>query len=386
MPKISERGKPAIVFSDAKKTFKIKHTNSFKETFIAALQRKELTTDFNAVDGVSFDVPEGQSVALMGSNGSGKSTTLKLLSGVLAPDGGWVRTRGRIAGLIEVGAGFHPDLTGRQNVYLNAAILGMSKEETDAKFDDILEFSEIGEFIDTEVKRYSSGMYARLGFAVAVHTEFDVLLVDEVLSVGDAAFREKCNERMLQLRERGKTMFIVSHNAGQVLRLCERGIVLEHGRVIFDGPIEEAVDALERSQRGQGLVNDFPVLHPLSSVYDRNPSAYGAPLAPQQQLDSGVYQEFERGIISAFTGPGATNEAVGLPRGVFLSAYERAGGPRGPWGLLAGRPRGRFEDFETRAMPFENGIAWYSLDSGFSFARAGTEEFNSVREIYERED
>ncbi|WP_125099924.1 ATP-binding cassette domain-containing protein [Leucobacter chromiireducens] len=386
MPRTSESQKPAIVFSEAKKTFKIKHTNSFKETFIAALKRKELTTDFNAVDGVSFDVPEGQSVALMGSNGSGKSTTLKLLSGVLSPDGGWVRTRGRIAGLIEVGAGFHPDLTGRQNVYLNAAILGMSKEETDAKFNDILEFSEIGEFIDTEVKRYSSGMYARLGFAVAVHTEFDVLLVDEVLSVGDAAFREKCNERMLQLRERGKTMFIVSHNAGQVLRLCERGIVLEHGRVIFDGPIEEAVEALERSQRGQGITPEFPIPHPLSAVYDRNPSGYGAPLGPSQEVPTGTFQEFERGVITALTGELAESEAIGLPRGVFLSAYERSGGPRGPWGLMAGRPRGRFENFEVRAMPFENGIAWYSLDEGFSFAAKGSADYERVLESYSSEN
>ncbi|QBE50334.1 ATP-binding cassette domain-containing protein [Leucobacter triazinivorans] len=376
-----------MVFSDAKKTFKIKHTNSFKETFIAALKRKELTTDFNAVDGVSFEVPDGQSVALMGSNGSGKSTTLKLLSGVLAPDGGWVRTRGRIAGLIEVGAGFHPDLTGRQNVYLNAAILGMSREETDARFDEILEFSEIGEFIDTEVKRYSSGMHARLGFAVAVHTEFDVLLVDEVLSVGDAAFREKCSERMMQLRERGKTMFVVSHNAGQVLRLCERGIVLEHGRVIFDGPIGEAVEALERSQRGQGITSEYPILHPLSTVYDRNPVGFGAPTGPQREISAhggGVVQEFERGIITAAHSQNA--EAIGLTRGVFLSAYQRSGGPEGPWGLLAGLPRGQFEAFEIRAMPFQNGYAWYSLEAGFKFSEPGSPDYERVAAVYARSE
>ncbi|WP_241488018.1 ABC transporter ATP-binding protein [Leucobacter japonicus] len=238
--------KPAIVVHDARKTFTIKHTHSFKETFISRLKRKETSTKFNALEGVSFEVPEGQSVALLGLNGSGKSTTLKLLSGVLQPDQGWVRTRGRIAGLLEVGAGFHPDLTGRENVYLNAAILGMSKEETDQRFDEIVEFSEIGEFIDTEVKRYSSGMYSRLGFSVAVHTKVDTLLVDEVLSVGDAPFREKCNAKMLDMRASGTTMFIVSHNAAQVKKICERGIVLNRGKVVFDGDINEAVDVLSR--------------------------------------------------------------------------------------------------------------------------------------------
>jgi ABC-2 type transport system ATP-binding protein len=216
---IPEAEKPVIVFNEVSKSFKIKHTQSFKEAVIAALKRKELSSNFNAVENVSFEVLKGQSVALMGRNGSGKSTTLKLLSGVMQPDNGWVRTRGRVAGLLEVGAGFHPDLTGRENVYLNAAILGMNKDEIDDRFHTILEFSEIGEFIDTEVKRYSSGMYARLGFSVAVHTEPETLLVDEVLSVGDAQFREKCDIRMLELQEQGLTMFIVSHSFGQVKRL-----------------------------------------------------------------------------------------------------------------------------------------------------------------------
>ncbi|MBK0421639.1 ABC transporter ATP-binding protein [Leucobacter sp. CSA2] len=358
-----------------------------KETFIASLQRKELSSDFNAVDGVSFDVNAGESVALMGSNGSGKSTTLKMLSGVLQPDGGWVRTRGRIAGLIEVGAGFHPNLTGRQNVYLNAAILGMSKEETDAKFDDILEFSEIGDFIDTEVKRYSSGMYARLGFAVAVHTEFDVLLVDEVLSVGDAAFREKCNDRMQQLRERGKTMFIVSHNSGQVLRLCDRGIVLEHGKVIFDGPIEDAVQALEVSQRGEGAKPAHPILHPISTVYDRNPSGFGAPTSAQIDLpgaEGSFYQEFERGIITHAPELEGDRQTIGLTKGIFLSAYRRAGGPEGPWGVVAGSPKGQIESFDIRAMPFQNGYAWYSIDEGLGFAEPGSPDYERVVAAYER--
>ena len=231
------------------KTFDIKHTHSMKETFVAKLRRKETSSKFDALKNISFQVPEGQSIALLGRNGSGKSTTLKLLSGVMPPDQGWIRTRGRIAGLLEVGAGFHPDLTGRANVYLNAAILGMSEKEIDDRFDSILEFSEIGEFIDTEVKFYSSGMYSRLGFAVAIHTELDTLLVDEILSVGDAQFREKCHEKIFELQEQGKTMFVVSHNANQVQKLCERGIVLERGAIVFDGPIDEAVEYVKPKPR-----------------------------------------------------------------------------------------------------------------------------------------
>lgn len=245
MPKISDSTKPAIVVNDVRKTFKIKHTHSFKETFIGFLKRKKLSSDFNALDGISFEVGEGESVAILGYNGSGKSTTLKLISGVLRPDAGWVRTRGRVAGLIEVGAGFHPDLTGRENVYLNAAILGMNKAEIDARFDDIVAFSEIGEFIDNEVKHYSSGMFLRLAFSVAIHTELDVLLVDEILSVGDAPFRAKCRDKIRELVSQGKTMVVVSHDVGTVKELCTRGIVIRKGKMVFDGPVAEAVEALK---------------------------------------------------------------------------------------------------------------------------------------------
>lgn len=245
MPKTSNEPKPAIVVHDVRKTFKIKHTQSFKETFIGFLKRKKLTSDFNALDGISFEVGSGESVAIIGYNGSGKSTTLKMISGVLRPDAGWIRTRGRVAGLIEVGAGFHPDLTGRENVYLNAAILGMNKKEIEARFDDIVAFSEIGQFIDNEVKHYSSGMFLRLAFSVAIHTELDVLLVDEILSVGDAPFRAKCRDKIRELASQGKTMLVVSHDVGTVKELCTRGIVIRKGKKHFDGPIDEAVEALK---------------------------------------------------------------------------------------------------------------------------------------------
>ncbi len=232
---------PMIVFNDVSKRFRLRQARSLKQTVMASLRGGNQVEEFTAVNDLSFEVFRGEAVALMGKNGSGKSTTLKLLSGVLRPTEGWVRVRGRIAGLLEVGAGFHPDLTGRENIYLNASILGMTKKETDERLDEIVEFSELSGFIDTEVKRYSSGMYARLGFSVAIHTELDVLLVDEVLSVGDAEFQLKCNKKLTDLKAQGKTMFIVSHSTGQLKKLCGRGIVLERGRKVHDGSIDEAI-------------------------------------------------------------------------------------------------------------------------------------------------
>lgn len=243
MPKTSET-LPRIVVSDARKSFVLRHTHSFKETFVAAMRRKKTSTDFRALDGVSFSIGEGESVALLGYNGSGKSTTLKLISGVLRPDSGRVLTRGRVAGLIEVGAGFHPDLSGRENIYLNAAILGMSKKETDARFDDIVAFSEIEAFIDTEVKHYSSGMFLRLAFSVAIHTELDVLLIDEILSVGDEPFQRKCLARIRELHAAGKTLVVVSHDLDMVSKLCERAVVLRGGKVVFDGQSDQGVAVL----------------------------------------------------------------------------------------------------------------------------------------------
>jgi len=235
---------PRILVEDVHKHFKLRHTHSIKETFVAAMRRKPLTSEFQALDGVSFSIDEGEAVALMGFNGSGKSTMLKLISGVLRPDEGTVRTRGRVAGLIEVGAGFHPDLSGRENVYLNAAILGMSKKETKEQFDAIVEFSEIEKFIDTEVKHYSSGMFLRLAFSVAIHTHVDILLIDEILSVGDEPFQRKCIKRVRELHAQGKTLVVVSHDLNMVSDLCERGIVIQGGNIAFDGASKDAVELM----------------------------------------------------------------------------------------------------------------------------------------------
>jgi ABC-2 type transport system ATP-binding protein len=197
-----------------------------------------------ALDGVDVTVDVGESVALLGFNGSGKSTLLKLISGVMSTDTGSVKTRGKVAGLIEVGAGFHPDLTGRENVFLNGVLLGMTERETADRFDSIVEFSEIGKFIDTEVKFYSSGMFLRLAFSVAVHTNPDVFLIDEILSVGDEPFQKKCLARIQELKESGCTLVVVSHDLDMVSKVCDRGVVLMQGKKVADGPIEEAVRLL----------------------------------------------------------------------------------------------------------------------------------------------
>ena len=241
MPKTSNATLPRIVVDDVHKSFRLRHTHSIKETAMAAIKRKKLTSDFHPLNGVSFEIGEGEAVALMGFNGSGKSTMLKMISGVISPDTGKVQTRGRVAGLIEVGAGFHPDLSGRENIFLNAAILGMSKKETEAAYESIVEFSEIEQFIDTEVKHYSSGMFLRLAFSVAIHTEQDVLLIDEILSVGDEPFQRKCIARIREMHAAGKTLVVVSHDLNMVADLCERGIVLRDGKVRFDGESHEAV-------------------------------------------------------------------------------------------------------------------------------------------------
>jgi ABC-2 type transport system ATP-binding protein len=225
-----------IDIEQAAKRFTLRHNRSLKELAMAVVKRRPLSDTFLALDDVSLTVEEGEAVALLGFNGSGKSTLLKLISGVLTPDAGRVRTRGRVAGLIEVGAGFHPDLTGRENIYLNGAILGMTEAQIRSRFDDIVAFSEIERFIDTEVKFYSSGMFLRLAFAVSVYSDPEVFLIDEILAVGDEPFQHKCLNRIEGLKQEGRTLVIVSHDLDMVAGLCERGLLLDGGRLTQDGP------------------------------------------------------------------------------------------------------------------------------------------------------
>ena len=234
----------AVELDRVSKRFVLRRTRSLKELAVHTVKGRPLGDTLLALDAVALTIAQGESVGLLGLNGSGKSTLLKLVSGVLRPDSGSVRVRGRVAGLIEVGAGLHPDLTGRENVFLNGAILGMTEAEIRSRFDAIVDFSGMEQFLDTEVKYYSSGMFLRLAFAVAVHTEPDVFLVDEILAVGDPPFRRKCIERVQQLSAEGRTLVVVSHDLETVRTVCTRGVLLEKGRVAEDGPIAAAADRL----------------------------------------------------------------------------------------------------------------------------------------------
>ena len=230
----------AVVLDDVTKHFRLRHSRSLKENLVWKAQGRTRHEEFTALGGINLTITQGETVALLGRNGSGKSTLLKLVAGVMTPDVGRVLIRGRVAGLLEVGAGLHPDLTGRENIFLNASILGMTQSQIEERYEDIVAFADIGRFLDLQVRFYSSGMFLRLAFAVAVHTEPDVFLVDEILAVGDEPFQRKCVARIEALREEGRTLVIVSHDLSMVERLCDRGVVLAGGRVVQDGPVAQA--------------------------------------------------------------------------------------------------------------------------------------------------
>lgn len=237
--------RPVVVkVEDVTKRFIIHQDKSLKERVLHPRRSRTYRDDFWALNGVSLEIEAGSTIGLIGPNGSGKSTLLKTIGGIIEPTSGTIQTRGRMAALLELGAGFHPDLTGRENVYLNAAILGMTRQQTDALFDEIVEFSGIERFIDTQVKFYSSGMYVRLAFAVAINVDPDILLVDEVLAVGDEAFQKKCLDKIKQFQEQGRTIILVSHSLSDIRDLCTRAVVLGKGSIVFDGNPADAVSVL----------------------------------------------------------------------------------------------------------------------------------------------
>jgi ABC-2 type transport system ATP-binding protein len=275
------------------KRFVVRKDNSLKERLVTLGRAgRHHRDDFWAIDDVSFTVQAGTTIGLIGHNGSGKSTLLKLIGGILDPTRGSISRRGRIAALLELGAGFHPDLTGRENVYLNASILGLSEQETEARLQDILDFSGIGDFIDTQVKFYSSGMYVRLAFAVAVHTDPDILLVDEVLAVGDEAFQRKCMDKILTFQAEGRTIVLVTHSLSQVTELCDRAILLNQGKVVHDGEPREAVqkfrDILEERRLREHVAVDQPTEAERGRIRWVTASArgreIGAPIEPGDDL------------------------------------------------------------------------------------------------------
>lgn len=227
---------------------------------------------FMALNGISFEVKKGERVGIIGHNGAGKSTLLKLISRVTAPTGGFIGLNGRVASMLEVGTGFHGELTGRENIYMNGAILGMTKKEIDAKIEDIIDFSEVRQFIDTPVKRYSSGMYVKLAFSVAAHLDSEIMIMDEVLAVGDMAFQKKCLKKMSDVsKQDGRTILYVSHNMNTIKQLCDRCLVLDHGQIIYDGDVSKAIDYY----LGKESDEDYPVHYDFANK-ERALSMFGA--------------------------------------------------------------------------------------------------------------
>ena len=245
----------AVSFGDVSKRFVLRHERAYTvlESMIGLVKpTRRRTEEFWALRGVSFEIPDGETFGVIGPNGAGKSTVLKLMARILEPTSGEVTVRGRISPLLELGAGFHPELTGRENVYLNAALFGVSQAEAQDRYDEIVEFSELKDFIDAPLKHYSSGMYMRLGFAVAANIIPDILLVDEVLAVGDEAFQRKCLRKIEEFRREGRTIVFVSHNLDTVRTICHRALWLDHGLVQAVGSTDRVIDAYLQSMADPG--------------------------------------------------------------------------------------------------------------------------------------
>ena len=246
---------PAIEIRHVSKRFRLyhEHYSSLKERMIHF--GRIPFEDFVALDDIDVSIEEGSTVGILGHNGSGKSTLLKCVAGILQPNEGEIVTRGRMAALLELGAGFHPELTGRENIFMNASILGLAKRDISVVFDEIVAFAELEKFIDMQVRHYSSGMYIRLGFAVAVNVDPDILLVNEVLSVGDEAFQRKCLERVKRFQREGRTILFVTHAPDLIRRICDRGIVLDHGEMVADTLPGEAVRTFRETLQHSGLAD-----------------------------------------------------------------------------------------------------------------------------------
>lgn len=306
---------PAVSVKGLGKKFRLYHERN--QSLKSALLRRKIADyeDFWALRDVTFDVPQGSSFALIGSNGSGKSTLLKCLAKILWPDEGEIVSQGRVASLLEVGSGFHPELSGRENIFLNGSILGMSRKEVLSKFDEIVEFSEIGKFIDQPVKSYSSGMYVRLGFSVAIHVQPDVLVVDEILAVGDASFQEKSRAKFDELHAQGKTIILVSHSLGTVIEMCDQAAWIEKGRLRSVGDVERVA--------GEYISNTFPLAPELQDhLQAARLKLLGWPTSSRIQIEAhggGIVQRFQHGM--AFWSYGLKSATVAVdPLNTFFDA------------------------------------------------------------------
>ncbi|OYD07532.1 ABC transporter ATP-binding protein [Paludifilum halophilum] len=239
----------AIVVKNLTKHFRKAYDKTLKGFFISLAKKEKRYKEFTALDDVSFSVQQGESYAIIGKNGAGKSTLFKVLSGIIAPDTGSIQINGKVAPLIELGAGLSRDLTGSENIRLNCAIFGLNKGRIKEVYDDIVAFSELEEFIHTPVKFYSSGMKARLGFSIAIHIDADIILIDEVLAVGDKDFKKKCYAKMEELRDAGKTLVVVSHSLKPLRKICDRALILDQGRVADVGEIGAMLDQYENEKK-----------------------------------------------------------------------------------------------------------------------------------------
>lgn len=232
----------AIEVNDVDKSFKVYYdkANTLKERILFWNRNRHEVRE--VLSDITLTIKRGETVALVGVNGSGKSTLLKLMTQIIYPDKGTIKTYGKLVSLLELGAGFHPDFSGRENIYFNASIFGLSKKEIDERLDDIIAFSELGEYIDNPVRTYSSGMYMRLAFSIAINVDAEILLIDEILAVGDQHFQERCYEKMMELKKEGKTMVFVTHSMSAVKKFCDRAVWLSNGRIRMDGSTEEVVE------------------------------------------------------------------------------------------------------------------------------------------------
>ena len=247
---MKEQEEYSIIVDDVYKTFNVylDKANTIKEKllFLFSRNKKEKRV---VLEGINIKIKKGEAVALIGTNGSGKSTLLKLMTKIIYPNKGKIETEGKLTSLLELGAGFHPDFSGRENIYFNASIFGLTKKQIDERIEDIIEFSELRPFIDNPVRTYSSGMYMRLAFSVAINVDADILLIDEILSVGDEHFQNKCFDKMLELKNEGKTMVFVTHSMDSVKKLCDRAIWLYNGKIRMDGDTKEVVEEYIKQTR-----------------------------------------------------------------------------------------------------------------------------------------
>ncbi len=356
-----------------------------------------------ALKNVSFQVAAGEVLGIIGENGSGKSTTLKLLAGILYPDGGSIEIRGRVSSLLELGAGFQGEYTGRENIYLYGALLGLRRREIESRFDDIVAFSELGSMIEYPVKNYSSGMYMRLGFAVAVHLDPDVLLIDEVLAVGDAHFQQKCFAHLKSLTDAGRTIVLVSHDLESVRRFCERAVWIDHGQIAADGPPERTIQAYldataRRPARSAGDSYEVPGFGRLTGLVQLTSVRLLGPgggesrsLSSSDALTLEIQYQAEQAsegaiAVNLFRNDGihcadANSELDGFPihfrrgGGTVLLKFPRVGLNAGTYDISIGAydPAGRrFHDFHERRYPFtiQGGIALVSLEHTWEVPRA----------------